>query len=118
MPFDNISTELKSRLEYLQGLKIRKYGNELFNSLKRKTCQKFSPLAKHVDLTERRMMFAGFEWIILYVFYLLFVSTLLGVGIWKIRSFRNKLEVIFRRQFGVGKHSYFLKSRAIILVSK
>ena len=83
MPFDNICTELKSRLEYLQG----------------------SPLTKHVALTERPMMFAGFEWIILYVFYLFFVSTSLGEGIWKIRSFINKLEVIFRRQFGVSKHS-------------
>ena len=62
-------------------------------------------MTKHVDLTERPMMFAGFEWIILYVFYLFFVSTFLGEGVWKIRSFINKLEVIFRRQFGVSKHS-------------
>ena len=50
------------------------------------------------------------------MFYLFFVSTSLGEGIWKIRSFINKLEVIFRRQFGVSKHSLFSKSRAIILI--
>ena len=41
-----------------------KNDNELFNGLKRKACRKFSPLTRHVDLTERTMMLARFGYMI------------------------------------------------------